>query len=289
MIGMTGFASGEGGDERVGFSVKIKSYNNRYLDLKVSLPNELSNWENDIRHLIQQRVRRGRVEVAVTFVSLEGESQGTFNQDQAIFYKKTFDALKEIFPQAQEPSLDKLVGLPHILQKDTIGSLEDWRDIFDKLFLDTLNRFERERQREGEQTKALLLSQVEIMERATEVLREFQGKNEQRLKENLKERFQEVLGEQGSECDRFYQELAASLVRFSINEEVERLEIHLKECRHLLESQEAVGKKLDFLAQELNREANTAASKALFVEITQAVVEIKDALENFREQLRNVE
>lgn len=289
MIGMTGFASGEGGDERVGFSVKIKSYNNRYLDLKVSLPNELSNWENDIRHLIQQRVRRGRVEVAVTFVNLEGESQGTFNQDQAIFYKKTFDALKEIFPQAQEPSLDKLVGLPHILQKDTIGSLEDWRDIFDKLFLDTLNRFERERQREGEQTKALLLSQVEIMERATEVLREFQGKNEQRLKENLKERFQEVLGEQGSECDRFYQELAASLVRFSINEEVERLEIHLKECRHLLESQEAVGKKLDFLAQELNREANTAASKALFVEITQAVVEIKDALENFREQLRNVE
>lgn len=289
MIGMTGFGAAEATEGDVSVGVRIKSYNNRYLDLKLTLPPELAEAEAELRRAVQERVARGRVELFFAVTQKTTAEVPVLNEVQAEAYAAVFKQLRRFFPDAEAPRLETLASLPGMVQD---GSAPADNGIAIRLaaraLQQALSLFEAERRREGEATARFLSSRLEIMENRLQRLCAFQSRNEEKLKAVLGDRFREVMGD-AAECDRFYQELAASLVRFSINEEVERLDCHLKECRRLLTGDGAVGKKLDFLAQEINREANTAASKALFVEITQAVVDIKDALEDFREQLRNIE
>lgn len=289
MIGMTGFGSAEETEGDVSVSVRIKSYNNRYLDLKLTLPPELADAESELRRAVQERVARGRVELFFAVAKNSAVERPVLNEDQARAYAALFGELKRFFPDVEPPQPEKLVLLPGMIDA---GSGETDKELPVRLAARALQRaltaFEAERCREGEETARFLASRLDIIENRLAVLCSYQAKNEEKLKNVLSGRFREILGD-AAECDRFYQELAASLVRFSVSEETERLSVHLRECRRLLSADGPVGKKLDFLAQEINREANTTASKALFVEMTQAVVDIKDALEDFREQLRNVE
>ena len=128
-------------------------------------------------------------------------------------------------------------------------------------------------------------------ELALDVVRSHAGTLEQRLRENLLARFEEMLGPKGYDENRFLQEVAVIITRYSINEELVRLQAHVHEYRRLLGTAngEAIGKKIDFLSQEMNREINTIGSKSIIVEVNQQVVRMKDALENIREQLRNIE
>lgn len=289
MIGMTGFAAAEETEGDVTVSVRIKSYNNRYLDLKLSLPPQLADAEGDLRRAVQGRVGRGRVELLFTVTENAPADIPVLNEDQAQAYAAVFARLRHFFPDAESPRPDALVRLPGMTGSGS-GSADTSLPcrLAVRALARALTAFEAERRREGEATARFLSSRLDIIENRLSVLCSFQSRNEEKLKDLLRSRFREILGD-AAECDRFYQELAASLVRFSVSEETERLSVHLTECRRLLTADGPVGKKLDFLAQEINREANTAASKALFVEMTQAVVDIKDALEDFREQLRNVE
>lgn len=289
MIGMTGFGSAEETEGDVSVSVRIKSYNNRYLDLKLTLPPELADAESELRRAVQERVARGRVELLFSVTENAPADIPVLNEEQARAYAAVFARLKQFFPDAESPRPDTLVRLPGMTETGS-GSADTALPcrLAMRALEQALTAFEAERCREGEETARFLASRLDIIENRLAVLCSYQAKNEEKLKNVLSGRFREILGD-AAECDRFYQELAASLVRFSVSEETERLSVHLRECRRLLSADGPVGKKLDFLAQEINREANTTASKALFVEMTQAVVDIKDALEDFREQLRNVE
>ena len=289
MIGMTGFASVRVSEGALTVDVKIKAYNNRYFDLKLMLPSELEEKEWEIRRLLSQKISRGRVEAAF-LLTKEGEVlPPVLNEERLSAYAEMISGLRNRFPNLADSRPESLLRLPGVLEERSDSfDVEEAGRLAIRAAESAVEKLNTERRREGEATARFLSSRLDIIEDRLSVLRAFQARNEEKLKEVLRSRFREILGE-AAECDRFYQELAASLVRFSVSEETERLSVHLAECRRLLTADGPVGKKLDFLAQEINREANTAASKALFVEMTQAVVDIKDALEDFREQLRNVE
>lgn len=286
---MTGFASVRVSEGALTVDVKIKAYNNRYFDLKLMLPSELEEKEWEIRRLLSQKISRGRVEAAF-LLTKEGEVlPPVLNEERLSAYAEMISGLRNRFPNLADSRPESLLRLPGVLEERSDSfDVEEAGRLAIRAAESAVEKLNTERRREGEATARFLSSRLDIIEDRLSVLRAFQARNEEKLKEVLRSRFREILGE-AAECDRFYQELAASLVRFSVSEETERLSVHLAECRRLLTADGPVGKKLDFLAQEINREANTAASKALFVEMTQAVVDIKDALEDFREQLRNVE
>ena len=289
MTGMTGFASVRESEGSLTVDVKIKSYNNRYFDLKLILPPEIEAAEGEIRRLFARKISRGRVE-AVFSLTKEGRiSPPALNEARLSAYTEMISALRVRFPNLEHSRPESLLRLP--------GILEEGGDAFDageaqrlavRAAEAAVEKLNEERRREGAATALSLAARLDEIEDGLNVLRRFQSRNEEKVKESIARRFREILGDE-ADCDRFYQETAAALIRFSVNEEVERLSVHLDECRRLLTLDEPVGKRLDFLAQEINREANTAASKALFVEMTQASVAVKDALENFREQARNIE
>ena len=130
---------------------------------------------------------------------------------------------------------------------------------------------------------------VDILEKGVDQVDSHTLSLEQKLKGNLLDRFDELLGDKGYDEGRFLQEVATLLSKYSVNEEIVRLRTHIASFKDLLESDEPVGKKLDFLSQEMNREINTIGSKSIIVQINQQVVEMKDSLENIREQVRNIE
>ena len=289
MTGMTGFASVRESEGSLTVDVKIKSYNNRYFDLKLILPPEIEAAEGEIRRLFARKISRGRVEAVFSLTKEVGISPPALNEARLSAYTEMISALRVRFPNLEHSRPESLLRLP--------GILEEGGDAFDageaqrlavRAAEAAVEKLNEERRREGAATALSLAARLDEIEDGLNVLRRFQSRNEEKVKESIARRFREILGDE-ADCDRFYQETAAALIRFSVNEEVERLSVHLDECRRLLTLDEPVGKRLDFLAQEINREANTAASKALFVEMTQAAVLIKDALENFREQARNIE
>lgn len=286
---MTGFASVRVSEGALTVDVKIKSYNNRYFDLKLILPSELEAAEGEIRRLFAQKISRGRVEAVFSLTKEGGISPPALNEARLSAYAEMISGLRNRFPNLADSRPESLLRLPGVLEERSDSfDVEEAGRLAIRAAESAVEKLNTERRREGEATARFLSSRLDIIENRLSVLCSFQSRNEEKLKDLLRSRFREILGD-AAECDRFYQELAASLVRFSVSEETERLSVHLTECRRLLTADGPVGKKLDFLAQEINREANTTASKALFVEMTQAVVDIKDALEDFREQLRNVE
>ena len=289
MTGMTGFASVRESEGSLTVDVKIKSYNNRYFDLKLILPPEIEAAEGEIRRLFARKISRGRVEAVFSLTKEGGISPPALNEARLSAYAEMISGLRNRFPNLADSRPESLLRLP--------GILEEGGDAFDageaqrlavRAAEAAVEKLNEERRREGAATALSLAARLDEIEDGLNVLRRFQSRNEEKVKESIARRFREILGDE-ADCDRFYQETAAALIRFSVNEEVERLTVHLSECRRLLTLDEPVGKRLDFLAQEINREANTAASKALFVEMTQASVAVKDALENFREQARNIE
>ena len=294
MIGMTGFASVRESEGSLTVDVKIKSYNNRYFDLKLILPPELEEKEWEIRRLLSQKISRGRVEAAF-LLTKEGEVlPPVLNEERLSAYAEMISGLRNRFPNLADSRPESLLRLPGVLEERSDSfDVEEAGRLAIRAAESAVEKLNTERRREGAAAAVSLAARLDEIESGLNVFRRFQSQNEEKVKESIGSRFREVLGNE-ADCDRFYQETAAALVRaalvrFSVNEEIERLTVHLSECRRLLTLDEPVGKRLDFLAQEINREANTAASKALFVEMTQAAVLIKDALENFREQARNIE
>ena len=241
MTGMTGFASVRESEGSLTVDVKIKSYNNRYFDLKLILPPEIEAAEGEIRRLFARKISRGRVE-AVFSLTKEGRiSPPALNEARLSAYTEMISALRVRFPNLEHSRPESLLRLP--------GILEEGGDAFDageaqrlavRAAEAAVEKLNEERRREGAATALSLAARLDEIEDGLNVLRRFQSRNEEKVKESIARRFREILGDE-ADCDRFYQETAAALIRFSVNEEVERLSVHLDECRRLLTLDEPVG------------------------------------------------
>jgi len=284
---MTGFAQKEFDRDGIAGSVQLKSYNNRYLDISISLPPQISSFEPKIQQMLGERLNRGKVEFGLRLKKMNVPISVRPDADAA---RAVFDAISSIAAECgldEKPSLSQIASFEGVLsyEKDFDGGTI-WQPIADEIGI-ILDEFEASREREGQATEANIFSELTRFEGALAIIRKNVVEMENAIKQQLKSRFEELLPK-GYDEQRLLQEVAVQLVRLTINEEVSRLDAHIEAFRAMAR-EEAPAKKMDFLCQEMNRETNTIGSKNMLVAVAHAVVEMKDALENIREQLRNVE
>lgn len=289
MKSMTGFGYGEFQDESLHLTVEMKSYNNRYLDLYINLPSWLSPLEPELRQWIQARgVSRGRIELNVRVRELKEDVQVVLDQGMIA---ACVAGLKEVTAAA---GISDSLQLSDIMAFDGVVKTEKKRDPFSLwtrhkgLFDRVMDDFLGERAREGEKLREDITQCLNTLEKDVLFIENNVPGIESKIKENFQERFKEVLGDRIDE-DRILSELGVLLVKYDINEEIVRLKAHVQNFTETLGKEEACGKKLDFICQELNREINTVGSKSPLLEINSRVVEMKNILEKIREQARNVE
>jgi uncharacterized protein (TIGR00255 family) len=285
---MTGYGWAEQKDEDVSVSVEIKGYNNRFLEIQINLPSYLSALESPVRELFAGRCRRGNVEVSIRCQEYHNPVSVSANREAAKAYYDAARGIAESLGMEGTPDLNMILNMEGVLEverdRDTGRLLARIRPVLEK----ALDAFEAEKIREGEHTLRDVCSHLEVLENSLTSVAAYSGVMDKKLKETVKARFEELLGNNIDE-NRILAETAALLIKYTISEELSRLDAHLKEFRLELARNESPGKKLDFLCQEINREINTIGSKASVLEVSMEVVNMKDALENIREQLRNVE
>ena len=289
MKSMTGFGYREYQDEEFHCTVEIKSLNNRYLDIYVNLPPYMAPLEPKIRELAVERVLRGRVEINLRTRELEENMEVLLDSSTAKSYRSVLNTLLEYtVPKNEEITLSHLLQMEGIIKTVKTRDLDSlWKKVL-PLIEGALSDLEKARAAEGEKTARDIQREVEGLKKMLSLFEKNATALEEHITCTLRERFDQVMGDRVDE-QRILAETAVLLVRFSVKEELSRLSGHLGEFEKMTREEGAVGKKLDFLCQEINREINTIGSKSTILEINRGVVEAKNSLENIREQLRNVE
>ena len=288
MKSMTGYGWIDTQNESVQMSVELKSYNNRYLDINVNLPSFMSPLEPELRAYLKEKIVRGRVELYIRVKELEEDLDVILDTSVITAYKK---ALIQITEAAE---LDEIPRLSHFLHLDGVMKIVKKRDIdkYKSIVFENLDKvwiqYNDARIKEGDATWEDIMSNIDIIWKSQKIIQNRESGLEDLIKKNIKERFQQLIDEKIDE-NRILAETAILLMKYGIGEELSRLSSHLEQFCNTLHRKQPVAKKLDFLCQEMNREINTIGSKSNMLEISQAVIEEKEAVEKIREQLRNVE
>lgn len=289
MNSMTGYSYNEELGENYSVSVEIKSVNSRFLDLTINLPSFLGRLESKFKELITSKIQRGKIDVFIRIK--ENNAPVTISVDEKMA-KSYFDAISKVANTIGQTEKDIPLSLI-ISQEGVLTSQKEididyyWNlilPIFEKAFED----FVVDRKREGENLKNDLLFQLDKIQKASEIFSEWQPKMENAFKESILKKFNELLADKVDE-QRVMTEVAALMVKYTINEEIVRLKSHINALTKEIEKNPIPGKRIDFICQEMNREINTIGSKNQFIEIAQEVINAKDALENIREQSKNIE
>jgi len=292
MKSMTAYGYAEFQTPNYILTMELKSYNNRFLEISYNSPSYLSAYENEITTMLKEHAQRGHIEVALRVKNLKSNIELHLDEDLANSY---LDAIGKINTLAANKGISLDANMADILLQEGVlssiktDSLEFYRSGLTHCSLEVIKQFDTAKEREGKATQKDLTSMINSLENSLSIVKDNVSKLELMIKDNLLSRINEMLGDANYDENRILTEVAVMLNRFTINEEVVRLTTHIAEFHKLLESNEAVGKRLDFLSQEMNREINTIGSKSQIVEVNLQVVNMKDCLENIREQVRNIE
>ncbi|MBN2536009.1 MAG: YicC family protein [Spirochaetales bacterium] len=288
MKSMTGFGYNEYQDDKNHITINLKSYNNRFLDIIVYIPSYISQLEQRIRSYLTSQVKRGRIEFILKI--REMEEQVEVHLDNSVIHTY-MDALKRLITEA---GIVERINLSHLLRIEGIlKPIKNYDiDIYWEKILPLLDniykQFEESRCIEGKRTEDYIKDLIKKIKTNLTIIENKVPDIETKVREVLKKKFYELLGDEIDE-GKVMSETALMLIKFDIKEEIARMSSHLKTFSHTLKDGSPVGKKLDFICQEINREINTIGSKSIFLEVSNAVISIKDAVETVREQLRNVE
>lgn len=288
---MTGFGRGEGETSLGKVFVESRSVNHRYCDISIKLARRFASFETRIKELIRSQVSRGRIDVSVKLDTV-GEEKVQLNVDfhLAQQYYQALQSLKEKLQLKDKITLELLAGAKDLITaKEEASDLEPyWQEIVPILKRSFQDMDDMKRSEGGSLAK-------DLKQRLERIAYELEGIKHQypsRLdayRNRLHERLRSLLGGVEVDPNRFQQEIVLLAERTDITEEIVRAESHLAQFVTLLEADEPVGRKMDFLLQEINREVNTVSAKANDAEISQRVVEIKGELEKIREQVQNIE
>lgn len=291
---MTGYGRGEGVYDGVSITIELRSVNNRYLDCSVKMPRSYIFAEDALKERIQSKVARGKVDVFVNIVHTGGEALSvTVNEELAKGY---IDALWRLYELGNGENVKKdysamdLARFPDVLM---VEKQEEDLDSVKAQLLDVLDRavedFNDMRAREGQKLAEDILSRANTIESLTAIVEAQSPKTVSEYRAKLEAKMQEVLQNVQIDQNRLLTEAAIFADKVAVDEETVRLHSHLSQLREMLSQGGAVGRKLDFLIQEFNREANTIGSKCSDIEITKTVVDIKAEIEKIREQIQNIE
>lgn len=294
MKSMTGFgkASAENSDYQV--EVEIKSVNHRFLDLQIRNPKQINELENKIRQTIKKTVQRGRIEVFVTINELADTNKEVvihwplvdklvteLKREAAARYGETELAVANV--------LEQIVTVPDYVEvKQEKSDTSQLETLVTKAVSEATLALNKSRSQEGSGILAVLTENEQALLEQLTQLKKFNTTFEQTFKERFEQKLQDYLGAQVDQ-ERLLTEMALLIERGDINEELDRLFIHLKTFAGILQKNSAVGRELDFLIQEINREINTIGSKSNAIEIKEFVVQMKTIVEKIREQVQNVE
>ena len=288
MKSMTGFAYREHRDEKHKITITIKSYNNRFLDILVYLPSFLYPLEQKIREFLSKRIARGRVELYVKAAELNEAAQISVDPRYVESYVQELKQLSEAAGIRERIRLSHLLRIEGMLTAEQTLDLDAyWLDL-QPLLESVLEEFDQLRRAEGEATAKDIGSLLDSIEAEISRIEGLVPQLEEKIKRDLRSRFEELLSS-GIDENRILTETAAMLMKSDIHEELVRSRAHLQSFRKILNGSGPMGKKLDFICQELNREFNTIGSKNFLVEVDGSIVTLKDNVEKIREQLRNVE
>lgn len=288
---MTGYGHYEYQNEEIRMSIEIKTVNHRYCDVYIRLPRQLSCFEDKVRSLITSRVSRGKIDVFINWENIgEGKKEVILDEGLARAYYEAMGKIAQNLGLREDISSSSLVRFPEILrvEKKEEDSEAIWL-VLEKAVNEAVNTLLSMREAEGEKLKNSLLDICESIEdyrrkilvRAPQVVSEY--------KEKLSARIRELMDNNTIDEMRIAMEVAMFADKASINEELVRLKSHLDQFGQIINLDGPIGKKLDFLLQEMNREVNTIGSKANNLEITRNVVELKSEIEKLREQIQNIE
>lgn len=289
---MTGFGRGAATGENFSVGVDLKTVNNRFLDIHLRLGPELSALEAQVKRRISTRLSRGRVDASIT-LERTGEVAYELNRPLIAGFIHALRDMQQEFEIAGEPDINILARLPGAMQPVRDGIDEKMIAGVEQAIDEALEELEQMREREGEALAVEMHSRLDEISQQVPIIEAAAGG----LADNYRARLQKKIGEllardaQGVEVDpgRLAQEVAYLADRSDISEEIARLKSHLVQFRETLDGEGETGKRLDFLLQELNREANTVLSKSTDLLIKDAALSIKGAVEKLREQVQNVE
>lgn len=288
MKSMTGYGFAEKIDENQAITVEIKSYNSRYLEIDMNMPPALGKLEDKIRRILGQKAVRGRVELFVRVKDFSEEVEVIVNKEAV---KASMKALNTVMKTA---GLDEPVHLAHLLRLEGLikscaaNQADRYWPLVEPVLMDAVSRFEETRIAEGKNIESSITGLIGDLERELAVIRDSEPAYKEKIDTYVRERFRETLGSEVEEA-RVLQEIAVLLLKSDIHEEIIRLASHLGAMRKTTSDAQPVGKRFDFLCQELNREINTIGSKSFVYEINNSVILCKEIIERMRELLRNVE
>jgi len=289
MKSMTGYGQATVNTDSFQLALEVKSYNNRYLDIEHTMPFYFAPFEIELDKAIEKVAARGHVELTVRVKNTRSDLQIMVDKDAVQRYTDAFSQIMAYSGKALKPSLSDYIACEGVMTNLREADSEMYREPLFHALDEALVQFSASKDREGESTKKDLVRLGGQVKDGLAIIEHHASELEGMIKKNLIDRIHEMLGDQAYDENRILTEVSVMLVRFSVNEEVKRLETHLKEYDNLLNLQEPVGKRLDFLCQEMNREINTIGSKSQIAEMNLQVVRMKDGLENIREQIRNIE
>ena len=288
---MTGYGSAKGTVEGIEVSVELKSVNNKFLDTSIRLPRSFLFAEETIKQAVSSHISRGKVDVFVTIDSSMADDMIVRVNEPLL--KGDLDALNTIadkYGLANDASVMGVSRLPDVLsvekkELDADAVAEGMRTIAEQALCD----FDRMRIVEGEKLKADVLSKLENIEKYVSVIEKNSPVTVEQYRERLLGKLNEILGSSGIDESRILTEAAIFADKIAVDEETVRLRSHISQLRQMLKTGSPIGRKIDFLLQEFNREANTIGSKGNDLEQARTVVEIKAELEKIREQTQNIE
>ena len=288
---MTGFGRSEivKGNRKI--SVEIKSVNHRYLEAGIKMPKKLNVFESRMRDLLKKYATRGKIDI---FINYEDDSENQvnlkFNQNIADEYMAIFNNMSEKYNLKNDMTVGGLARFPEVITMDEVQEDEEelWHFI-EEAMKAALEQFVNTRILEGENLKKDLLGKLDHMEelvafvekRSPEIMKEYRSKLESKVKE--------LLGDTTIDESRIATEVSIYADKICVDEETVRLRSHIEHARKCLNEDGGIGRKMDFIAQEMNREANTTLSKANDIEISNAAIDLKTEIEKVREQIQNIE
>ncbi len=288
---MTGYGRAEREEGGRKFTVELKSVNNRYLDISIRMPRIFNSFESQIRTELKQYMERGKVDVFIGFEDAEGEgSRVLYNRSLARDYLDHIREIAEEFSLPVTMTAEKLSQYPDVLtiEEEETDESALWGPLQETIDA-AAEQFRAARRREGEFLKNDLLGKLSGMEKDVVFLTERAPETVAAYQKELTAKVQELLGDAQMDESRILQEVAVYSDKVCIDEELVRLRSHIEATRQELEKQGSIGRKLDFLAQELNREANTILSKTIDADSSNRAIGLKTEIEKIREQIQNIE
>ena len=288
---MTGFGRCEIQKGSRKFTVELKSVNHRYLDVNIRMPKKLNFFETAIRTLLKSYANRGKVDIFITYEDLsQTQVSVKYNAALAAEYLKYLKQMEEEFGLENDVRVSTLSRYPEVftMEEQSEDEEELWNGLKEALE-GAFTQFVETRKTEGENLKKDILSKLDLLEeqivfieeRSPQIIAEYRAKLEDKMKE--------LLADTQIEENRIAAEVILFADKICTDEEVVRLKSHIQQMRNTLEEKEGIGRKLDFIAQEMNREANTILSKANDLEVSNHAISLKTEIEKIREQIQNIE